>query len=1094
MRLMYVVLVVLIGWASLTAAAAEQDLELPQLTVPRLATAPTIDGTVAPGEWDRAGAATGFFHYLERQLADQQPVVLMGYDDDNLYLCYVVPARRGQAPTASVTKRDGPVHREDAVEFLLLPPDGKLRHLIVNAVGTVFDAFDGDPSFDGQWQIAAGRARERNLPAEFRAGFEAYWGVEMALSFAELRIAPPRPGEPWRVNLCIDGSMPRVLAPTFEKYAMFDRFATLRFAGEDEPFAALGTLGKPGSGRVALGGWAINPTSKEVQFHAAVRAQQAGTHTVEQTGFDEIVGAEARAEQHVTVPPGGRKAILLTQTMDDQRFDRLTVQVRVMASGAAPQLISRQQWAYQVRLPLRVTLQNYPSRRQAVLEVDATEIAELPADAAAHWSVKDAESREVLRGESILERGRTEPAIDYAALAPGRYRVQVALQGGGQAESIALAESELTHPGTPVWMNNDIGKAPRVLKPFAPLTFADDAVHAWRRIIAWDSSSILPARMTGADEPLLASPAKLVIVAEGKEAAFALSDMQWISREPHRAEFNIKSQAAGFTLTGNGWIEYDGLLWMDVTLDAGDQPREIQSLTLELPMPREQAKLYHGVPDRALTGPIHDQPLGFPFQYYFWLGNPKRGLGFAVESLKDFFPYDGQAMYDVIPRGDTVLWRVKFIQQPVRRKTVQYAFGLQATPVKPLPGDYHAWIGENYDTNADSFWRSPMRGEMDMAIIWNNRTRYMPAFCDPMNVDVAVVRKLTEQIHGEGVPALVYFAPVQFSEGAHPDHETFANEWMIHPRSSWNVAGFESVQVRASPVSSYVDFLLFGLQRTAREGRAAGFYFDGDMPLADVNPAHGAGWTDDQGKVHPTYPVLGIRRFMQRVAVMLEEEVEANPDVPRKDHGGPAYHLWGHVSGQVCPMTHSPATALLCGEWFKQPLRQGRTYAELLARDTFRPRYISEPWGIPNSFLAIATSHPERAREQSEAILAYILPQGVPLFPRYFDNSVRDPVLAAMKQFDSSHARYTPAWDENPVLKIDAPHGDVLLGAWDRDGRILAVISNVGDVTAEVDLHSRGTALLLKTIYPPAAPRANAAEAWRIAVPAHSFVMVLLEP
>jgi hypothetical protein len=391
----------------------------------------------------------------------------------------------------------------------------------------------------------------------------------------------------------------------------------------------------------------------------------------------------------------------------------------------------------------------------------------------------------------------------------------------------------------------------------------------------------------------------------------------------------------------------------------------------------------------------------------------------------------------------------------------------------------------NYDTNGNSLWRSDFRDTMDMAVIWNKGAeRYMQAFCDPAGVDTAKLRPIVERIKSAGVAALIYFAPMQFSEGAQPEHAWFAHEWMIQPRSAWNVTTHESVQVRASAQSSFVDFLLFALRRTAAESGATGFYFDGGMPVADMNAAHGAGWTDETGKRHPTYPLLAIRGFHKRVSVMLAEQAEAR--------GESQYHVWSHVSGAVCPMTHSFATNLLCGEWFKGPLRNGQLYADMLTRDTFRPRYISQPWGIPNTFLSICTARSATAVSQTEAALGHILPQGGPLFVRYLDGDIWPPIVDAMRAFNTRAARFTPAWEDNPVLAMDVPP-DVLLGTWDRDDDVLLVIGNVGDEPANVTLHSRGDALRWQWIYPAGEPLA-AQSTWTLSVPAHSVRMARLSP
>lgn len=69
----------------------------PRVAVPLLAQAPSVDGTLADGEWDGAAQITGLQDNTSRQMAQRQMRVLLGYDDAGIHLAMVSPV--GNVPT-----------------------------------------------------------------------------------------------------------------------------------------------------------------------------------------------------------------------------------------------------------------------------------------------------------------------------------------------------------------------------------------------------------------------------------------------------------------------------------------------------------------------------------------------------------------------------------------------------------------------------------------------------------------------------------------------------------------------------------------------------------------------------------------------------------------------------------------------------------------------------------------------------------------------------------------------------------------------------------------------------------------------------------
>jgi len=186
-------------------------------------------------------------------------------------------------------------------------------------------------------------------------------------------------------------------------------------------------------------------------------------------------------------------------------------------------------------------------------------------------------------------------------------------------------------------------------------------------------------------------------------------------------------------------------------------------------------------------------------------------------------------------------------------------------------------------------------------------------------------------------------------------------------------------------------------------------------------------------------------------------------------------------------------TAYFCGEWFKGAIKRGKGYAELLTLDTFRPRYLSTPWGVPNFFLPITSERKQEVSSETECILAYLLPHGVPLYPKYLNAAVARTVVGAMVDFGARTAAFTPCWKRNDLLPLDAG-GDrnVLLATWRRGGDVLAVVSNLGEAETTATLTWRGEEpVQVAQLFPPATDSASRTvrpqQNFAVAVPPHTF-------
>jgi hypothetical protein len=451
------------------------------------------------------------------------------------------------------------------------------------------------------------------------------------------------------------------------------------------------------------------------------------------------------------------------------------------------------------------------------------------------------------------------------------------------------------------------------------------------------------------------------------------------------------------------------------------------------------ATLFHGAPDRSLNGYIPAGSKNYPWQVYFWLGTPAGGLGFVNES-RQMFNTSSAAAFSTESGAKSTLWRVNFLKK-VSRKQVNLSFGLQVTPVKALSPDYSSMVTANYSSQGRSYF-SKLAKDLIFGTVWRNNCKYMKYICDPAGIDYRILKNAVDHSHGKGVQAIPYFAPISFTEEVQPEFVDYYEEWVQTPIRQWKAE--TSIQVRCCVNSDYLDYLIWQLNKIQQKTGCDGFYFDGAWPVACSNALHGCGYVDEQGVRQPTYAVRKIREFLRRAATvaMTNNSKSQHWKSTRVAPGFPEYQVWIHVSGSIAPPMHSFSTAMLAGEWFKQAIRRGDNYDKLLTIEKFIPRYISQPWGIPNYFLAILNPKVDQAR-YTDVALSYIIPFGVPVYPRYLDENVLLKVLGIKDRFGSKQAEFYPPGRLPAGISLELEPKQVAAGFWRRaDGSILAALGN----------------------------------------------------
>ncbi len=180
-------------FALVSAVCFAYAKDVPRMKGVKFATPPTLDGTIAEGEWGSVAFARGFTNPFTGAAPQEDTEVWLGYSDEAIYVAFVAhesePAKivaqsiqPGTVPPIQIGGMGGGSITEDVIEFSIDPfntRQGGMSLFRANARGTTSETIAGGRSskreFRGQWEARA------------TVG-EDCWTVEMRIPWAILNL------------------------------------------------------------------------------------------------------------------------------------------------------------------------------------------------------------------------------------------------------------------------------------------------------------------------------------------------------------------------------------------------------------------------------------------------------------------------------------------------------------------------------------------------------------------------------------------------------------------------------------------------------------------------------------------------------------------------------------------------------------------------------------------------------------------------------------------------------------------------------------------------------------------------------------------
>ncbi len=164
-----------------------------------------IDGTVSPGEWDKAAKMSLQYFGTGGVTGDYpNPEARMMWDDTALYMLFKASTPTGNPPRISVTDHDGPVYTDDGFEIFLTHPDSMIFYqFIFNWAGIQYDGKGADAGFNPSWAVKTKITGTSVI-------------AEVAIPWDQIERAP-KAGEAWKCNLAADFNR-QTLVRSWSKY------------------------------------------------------------------------------------------------------------------------------------------------------------------------------------------------------------------------------------------------------------------------------------------------------------------------------------------------------------------------------------------------------------------------------------------------------------------------------------------------------------------------------------------------------------------------------------------------------------------------------------------------------------------------------------------------------------------------------------------------------------------------------------------------------------------------------------------------------------------------------------------------------------
>jgi hypothetical protein len=118
------------------------------------------------------------------------------------------------------------------------------------------------------------------------------------------------------------------------------------------------------------------------------------------------------------------------------------------------------------------------------------------------------------------------------------------------------------------WLNNNLGKEKTVPEPWTPLVRKDKMLSCWNRDYSF--TGLFPSAIRSGKYELLSAPMELIAQIDGETFSASVREVAFTTERPDRIEFTARGDLGPLKVKTKNWIEFDGMVYVNVEIDAGD--------------------------------------------------------------------------------------------------------------------------------------------------------------------------------------------------------------------------------------------------------------------------------------------------------------------------------------------------------------------------------------------------------------------------------------------------------------------------------------------------------------------------------------------
>lgn len=724
--------------------------------------------------------------------------------------------------------------------------------------------------------------------------------------------------------------------------------------------------------------------------------------------------------------------------------------------------------------------------KDIIIKLKANRLLNLkPQELKAKIDIVSLEERKLIETKLIKgfkENYRLEIRFDTSLFPVGEYRADVQLLNK-EEKILSSQSSKFQLLSKPKWLNSQAGITEKVLSPWTPIEIKGKTVSCWGRIYDF-SQSLFPVRIETANKSILFSPISLNCKLNGKDISYKKCRSSVRSKSKAKVILQSSAESDGIEFRTNSLIEYDGMIKIDLILSP-KKKITVDNLILRIPLKKEYATLYHFWPqgegkDELLqsitqnSGALPENGMQLPFKPFVWLGNEEGGLSWFSESDKGWNNENSKKAITITPTSEKIILNIILIDKPIQiDSSLEYTFGLQATPVKPFPENWREWkICHGAYYGMEKGKPSILKKLKDMGV---GTIVYHENWSDILNYSDTPYREelknLVSETHKLGMKILLYFG-YTLSDIA-PEWGPYHEELLlkepeadpgIRPIISWENDLPPQNYIGVCYNGPWQDFLASGVKHVMEKYKIDGVYLDGTSePFACSNYLHGCAYKDKDSAIRYTYPIFARRNLMKRL-----------------------YNICAKKGGLVDVHQSScmvmPALSFATSYWDGEHLSEGTiqhaitkakkqsAFLEVLPLATFRAEFMGRNWGIPSQFLAYATGETCSGDRWGADMWSYDTALTVTLLHdvviRPFISELKKEtslvdslwikkvcrIWQVMEEFgvSSKDCHWYPYWRNREFIK-SKPEG-VEISIFSRRGKALAIVSNLTDDIKNAEL------------------------------------------